>query len=148
MQVNTGFSGGFGPEFHRNLHLFGRPFRNWSLLGQRSPTARLRDKCLSFALMDQVILGRVCEVMRSTVARTCTTRSFWATRRVPAGGGMVMSPFGLGEASPLSATRHVMSNQSADMSAHSELRRFAVRSGKMIQFINRDSTCPKSPKPA
>ena len=38
--VNTGFYWSWESEFHRNLHLFGRPFRNWSLLGQRSPTAR------------------------------------------------------------------------------------------------------------
>jgi hypothetical protein len=35
-------------ESHRNLHLFGCPFRNWSLLGYRSPTARSHDsrRCL------------------------------------------------------------------------------------------------------
>src|ERR1035437_8613678 len=41
--VNTGFSAGFGPEFHRNLHLFGCPFRILLLPGHSPSTARLRD---------------------------------------------------------------------------------------------------------
>jgi len=40
-----GFFGGFGPEFHRNLHRFGCPFRILSLHGHSPSIARLCEGC-------------------------------------------------------------------------------------------------------
>jgi hypothetical protein len=49
LQLNHLYLQGFAAiresEFHRNLHRFGCPFRNWLLPGNRLPTARQREKC-------------------------------------------------------------------------------------------------------
>ncbi len=64
--VNKGFSSGFGPEFHRNLHLFGSPVvrancgTRW--LGIRWQSCRRSENLLAVGLC------RVCSFMPHLVA--------------------------------------------------------------------------------